>query len=530
MNELELEALVSAGERNNIEFKEFLSEKTHLNSRRMENLACQMKHRLLAGNGTAVYVIGVTDSGDMKGISRGEFEETVFILNNIAMEIDSKVTGVDEYPANGGLIGIVSVTSDTRSGEHILIGTAGHVDHGKSTLVGALVTGNKDDGAGKTRIYLDVLPHEIARGLSADLSYAVYGIKGNDIIHIKNPLNKRESASVVAESDKIISFVDTVGHEPWLRTTIRGIVGQKLDYGLVAVAADDGVTHITREHLGILIAMELPVIIALTKIDLATQEQIKRTEASIHNSLKLVGKLPYRLKSADDVDTIIKKIPDGIVVPILHTSSVTREGYDILEKLIFSLPKRNTHCKEPFEMYIDRIYQVESVGVVVSGTIKQGAVESNEQLFLGPMTDGSFVRVRVQSIEMHHYRVNNAKAGDIVGVAIKGVKASDVQRGMILSKKEPEAIREFDAEIMILNHPTRIGLGYEPVVHLETISEAIEVVGLESEYMMAGQSGKARLRFKFRPYVVEPGQKFIFREGKSKGVGRVLSLVTDKVH
>lgn len=522
MDELELEALVSAGERANIEFKEHLNRKTHLNSRRMENLACQMKHRLMAGNGTAVYVIGVTDSGNMKGITREEFDETVYILNNIAMEIDAKVTNVEEYGVNGGLVGLVSIENDSRDSEHILIGTAGHVDHGKSTLVGALVTGTRDDGAGKTRIYLDILPHEISRGLSADLSYSVYGIKGKDIIHLKNPLNKRESANIVAESDKIISFVDTVGHEPWLRTTIRGIVGQKLDYGLLVVAANDGVTHITREHLGILLAMDLPAIIAITKIDLATPEQLKRIEESIHSTLRLVGKIPFRLKSGDDVPAILKSIPDGVIVPVVHTSSITREGYDILEKLIFSLPKRNLQSRESFEMYIDRIYQVESVGVVVSGTIKQGMVTPNETLYLGPMKNGSFAKVRVQSIEMHHYRVNRAIAGDIVGIAIKGVKYSDIVRGMALSKNEPKAIREFNAEVLVLNHPTRIGVGYEPVIHLETICEAVEVVKLEKDYMMAGERGNARLRFKFRPYVVEPGQKFIFREGKSKGIGRVL--------
>jgi elongation factor 1-alpha len=522
MNKLELEALISAGETDNIEFKEFLNRETHLNSRRMETLACQMKHRVIAGNGTAVYVIGVTDAGSMKGIGREEFDETVLVLDSIAAEIEAKVAGTEEYQVNGGLVGLVSVESTPKISEHILIGTAGHVDHGKSTLVGALVTGTTDDGAGRTRIFLDVLPHEISRGLSADLSYAVYGIKGDSVIHLKNPLNKKESANVVAEADKIISFVDTVGHEPWLRTTIRGIVGQKLDYGLLVVAADDGVTHITREHLGILLAMELPVIIALTKIDLATPEQLKKTEASIHSSLKLVGRVPYRIKTAEDTLTVVAKVPEGIVVPVFYTSSVTREGYDLLEELIFHLPKRNLLSKEPFQMYIDRIYQVEGVGVVVSGTIKQGEVTPNETLFLGPTKEGAFARVKVQSIEMHHYRVNKGVAGDIVGVAVKGVKPSEIIRGMVLSKNEPKAAREFDAEILILNHPTRIGLGYEPVIHLETICEAIEVVGLDTDYMMAGQQGRARIRFKFRPYVVEPGQKFIFREGKSKGVGRVL--------
>lgn len=524
MNKLELESLISAGETSNIEFKEFLNEETHLNSRRMENLSCQMKHRILAGNGKALYVIGVTDAGNMKGLSREEFDETVLVLKNIAMKIDADVTAVEEYRVDGGLVGLVSIENNVKSGEHLLIGTAGHVDHGKSTLVGALVTGTKDDGAGKTRIYLDVLPHEIARGLSADLSYAVYGIKGKDVIHLKNPLNKRESASVVAESDKIISFVDTVGHEPWLRTTIRGIVGQKLDYGMLVVAANDGVTPITREHLGILLAMDLPVIIAMTKIDLATPSQIKNTEADIHTTLRLVGKVPYRVKSIEDVETIVSKVPEGVIVPIIHTSSVTREGYDILERLMFRLPKRNLQSNEPFEMYIDRIYQVESVGVVVSGTIKQGIVMQNDPLYLGPMADGSFKKVRVQSIEMHHYRVNKAIAGDIVGIAIKGMKASDISRGMILSKREPVAVQEFDAEIAILNHPTRIGVGYEPVIHMETICEAVKIVGLEKRYMMAGERGKARIRFKFRPYAVVPGQKFIFREGKSKGIGRVIGV------
>lgn len=522
MNKLELEALVSAGETSNIEFKEFLNRETHLNSRRMETLACQMKHRVIAGNGTAVYVIGVTDAGSMKGITREEFDETVLVLGNVAAEIDARITGTEEYQVNGGLVGLITLESTPKSSEHILIGTAGHVDHGKSTLVGALVTGTSDDGAGRTRIFLDVLPHEISRGLSADLSYAVYGIKGGSVLHLKNPLNKKESASVVAEADKFISFVDTVGHEPWLRTTIRGIVGQKLDYGLLVVAADDGVTHITKEHLGILLAMELPVIIALTKIDVATPEQLRKTEASIHSALKLVGRVPYRVKSKGDLLAIGDKVPEGIVVPLLHTSSVTREGYDLLEQLLFSLPKRNLLSKEPFQLYIDRIYQVEGVGVVVSGTIKQGEVTPGETLFLGPLNDGSFLRVKVQSIEMHHYRVTKGVAGDIVGVALKGVRPSEIVRGMVLARNEPKASREFEAEILILNHPTRIGVGYEPVIHLETICEAIEVVGLDTGYMMAGQRGRARMRFKFRPYVVEPGQKFIFREGKSKGVGRVL--------
>ena len=134
--------------------------------------------------------------------------------------------------------------------EHIVVGTAGHVDHGKSTLVGSLVTGQPDDGEGGTRSYLDVQPHEIERGLSADLSYGVYGFVDGEPARVDDPTRKGDRAAVVADADRLVSFVDTVGHEPWLRTTIRGLVGQKLDYGLLTVAADDGPTETPNRPTG----------------------------------------------------------------------------------------------------------------------------------------------------------------------------------------------------------------------------------------------------------------------------------------
>ena len=84
-------------------------------------------------------------------------------------------------------------------------------------------------------------------------------------------------------------------------------------------------------------------------------------------------------------------------------------------------------------------------------------------------------------------------------------------------------MREFVSEVYILHHPTRIGRGYEPVIHVETISESV-TFDPEREFMMAGESGTVRIRFKYRPYHVYKGQRFIFREGKSKGVGTILSV------
>jgi len=88
---------------------------------------------------------------------------------------------------------------------------------------------------------------------------------------------------------------------------------------------------------------------------------------------------------------------------------------------------------------------------------------------------------------------------------------------------DPQPVREFEAEVMVLNHPTRIGEGYEPVVHLETISEAAQFFP-DGGQLLPGDSGYTRVRFKFRPYLVEEGQRFVFREGRSKGVGTVTDV------
>ncbi|MDD1721101.1 MAG: GTP-binding protein [Euryarchaeota archaeon] len=518
-----LRAITGSGEGAGLEFKEFLTRETHLKAERRQTLACQMKYNLLQANGRAQYIIGITDSGYLKGISKQQLNESVSVLHTIADDIGAHVNSKEECFVNGRYVGIIGVRDTLLEKDHILVGTAGHVDHGKSTLVGTIVSGVADDGSGKTRLYLDVKPHEIERGLSADISYVVYGFN-EDIIRLKNPLSKKERARVVQKSEKLVSFVDTVGHEPWLRTTIRGIVGPKLDYGLLVIAADDGVTHVTKEHLGILLAMELPTIVAVTKIDKVTESRVREVESQVREILGIVGRVPYRLKEAASIEKVYDKIGQGTVVPIVRTSPVTMAGIDIFDELFKRLPKRNISRNEDFEIYIDRVYQISGVGSVASGTVKSGVVSVGDLLCLGPAKNGTFRQVKVQSIEMHHCSVDKASAGDIVGIAIRGVKPHEIERGMVLATNAPDAIREFLSEVYVLHHPTRIGHGYEPVIHIETISESV-TFDPEREFMMAGEYGKVTVRFKYRPYHVYAGQKFIFREGKSKGVGKILSVL-----
>ena len=530
-----------------VEFKERLTREVHLSDGRLESLAAQLRHRVLSGDGEATYVVGVTDDGGIAGISPDAFSESMDVLSLLAEEAGAHIDDVSTWgvgedgtttgiareggtPADGGgdrgIVGMATVREgavlDTDD-EHIVVGTAGHVDHGKSTLVGSLVTGEPDDGEGGTRSFLDVQPHEMERGLSADLSYGVYGFDDEaGPVRMDNPHRKADRAGVVERADRLVSFVDTVGHEPWLRTTIRGLVGQKLDYGLLVVAADDGPTKTTREHLGILLATELPTIVAITKCDMVSDERLSEVEREIERLLRGADRTPLSV-ARHGVEAAIEEISEQ-VVPVVATSAVTMEGLPVLDELFHRLPKtEDGAAADRFQMYIDRSYNVKGVGAVASGTIRSGTVSAGDELLLGPMQDGSFRDVEVRSIEMHYHRVDEAQAGRIVGIALKNVREADVERGMVLLPRsaDPEPVREFEAEVMVLNHPTRIDEGYEPVVHLETVSEAAAIYP-EAGQLLPGDTGNARVRFKFRPYLVEEGQRFVFREGQSKGVGTVV--------
>ena len=516
----------------NVEFKTRLTRDVHLGDGRMESLVAQLRHRVLSGDGEALYVVGVTDDGGVAGIAPGAFSETMDVLSLLAEEADAHIEDVETWSGGDGsadedgLVGLVEIREGAMletDDEHIVVGTAGHVDHGKSTLVGSLVTGQADDGEGGTRSFLDVQPHEMERGLSADLSYAVYGFDGDGPVRMDNPHRKSDRARVVREADRLVSFVDTVGHEPWLRTTIRGLVGQKLDYGLLTVAADDGPTKTTREHLGILLATDLPTVVAVTKVDTVDADRIEAVEREVERMLRDVGKTPLRV-DRHGVATAVEEIGDG-VVPVLRTSAVTEHGLGELDRLFEALPKRSNDADGRFRMYVDRTYDVKGVGAVASGTIRSGEVEAGDELLVGPMPDGRFREVEVRSIEMHYHRVDTARAGRIVGIALKGIDESEINRGMALVPRDtdPTPVREFEAEVVVLNHPTSIRDGYEPVVHLETVSEAV-VFHPEGGQLLPGDSGDATVEFKFHPYLVEEGQRFVFREGQSKGVGTVTGI------
>jgi elongation factor 1-alpha len=209
---------------------------------------------------------------------------------------------------------------------------------------------------------------------------------------------------------------------------------------------------------------------------------------------------------------------------------VTGEGLEILDRLLYQLkiPSQEMESQQPFMMYIDKIYSVLGVGTVVSGTIRQGTVKKGERLILGPFASGDFLPVNVKTIEMHHFRKETADVGEVVGISISGVEMDEIRRGMIICHSDfnPNAVREFEAEVAILVHPTTIREGYECITHIETIAETTCIRPVNQEYLSAGDTGLLLIKFKYRPCAIRKGQKLILREGKSKGVGTITHLVS----
>src|SRR5664280_2434304 len=139
------------GERNNIEFKENLNVDYHLKKDRKQHLASQMKYRMEKGDGEAIYFIGVHDEGHLIGLPDSEYDESVFVLKSIAQEIGAEILEIEKHPAEHGSVAKVNIgKSQKNKKKHLLVGVAGHVDHGKSTLVGTLTTGTLDNGSGQS--------------------------------------------------------------------------------------------------------------------------------------------------------------------------------------------------------------------------------------------------------------------------------------------------------------------------------------------------------------------------------------------
>lgn len=415
------------------------------------------------------------------------------------------------------------------SNYEIRIGTCGQVDTGKSTLLSILSNPNNiqqvtdlDDGRGKARARIFKHKHEKETGRTSSIThcYTIY-------------------------NGKRYTFLDLAGHEKYLRTTMSGISGGVLDYVIILLGANTGnIPKITKEHISLALAFKLPIIFVVTKIDMNVNEQKLETINKLKKLMISKGagnKEIIEIKDKENIYQVIDNIKNKNhkKLPLFQVSNTTGENIDLLIHFLSKLePNNNWENEIKMEplFLIEEVFQISGIGIVIYGTLKKGIIQLNEQLLLGPFK-GKYKKIIIKSIHNNdREHVKELKAGQSGCFWIKTINSKDklikkqIKRSMVLIN-EIKCTQEFDANIMVLHNPTTIKKKYQPVIHCGNIKQSAEICAIidketqqQKEILRAGDKAIIKFRFLFHPEFIENNSLLIFREGKTKGIGKIVSL------
>lgn len=527
--------LLPENDEGNIEYKFKL---TNLDDDKFNKRLTQMLFRLNEGNGEAFYHIGRSDSGISLGLTKIEYEESLNNLKKLAEKLNCIIITIDEKIINNLYIGEFLIRNIDNYVD-LKIGIAGNVDAGKTTLLGNLSKGILDDGRGKSRAFVFNHKHEIISGRTSSIGLQIIGYD-NDGIIVNSKYDRTPTwQEIVNQSNKIITFFDLAGHEKYLRTTIYGLSSMYPDYCIIMIGANMGINHMTREHIGLCLTLKIPFIFVISKIDIVPDNILDETMRKINSICKNgIKKNPFIIKTKDDIVNIINNIKNDNIIPIIQISNVSGYNLDLLKKLLNYLPIRNDYAEninKSVEYSVDNTYSVLGHSTIVSGLLKSGTVNLNDQLFIGPFFDGSYRQVKVRSIHCKFKEMKQIKAGAYACISLKNITRKEIRKGMIIISdiNNKIAIKEFWSHITIQHSPTTIKLGYEPFIHIEhirqsaTIKEIRKLTNKEDDndnILRTGDKAYIKLEFILRPEYIKPEMKLIFREGKVKATGKIINM------
>ena len=389
-----------------------------------------------------------------------------------------------------------------RTKPHFNIGTIGHVDHGKTTLSSAITTtlaSNMPSDTNKAMAYADIdnSPEEKARGVTINIS------------HIEYETAKRHYA-----------HIDAPGHADYIKNMITGAA--QMDGAILVVAATDGPMPQTREHILLAKQVNVPkLVVALNKCDMVDDaELLDLVEMEIR---ELLTKYKF----------------DGDNTPIIRVSALkAAEGDKAAQEQIMTLmntvdeyfedPVRET--EKPFLMPVEDVFSIKGRGTVVTGRVERGTLKLNEELEIVGIRD---LRKSVcTGIEMFRKQLDNAEAGDNVGLLLRGIEKDDVERGQVLAKPgSTKPHTEFEAEVYILKKEeggrhSPFFSGYRPQFYVRTTDVTGEITLPDGvEMVMPGDNAKMKVKL-IVPVAMEDGLRFAIREGgHTVGAGVITKII-----
>jgi selenocysteine-specific elongation factor len=357
----------------------------------------------------------------------------------------------------------------------IVIGTAGHIDHGKTALIRAL-----------TGIDCDRLKEEKERGITTELGFAHYRF-GDDLL---------------------VGIVDVPGHEKFIRHMVAGAWG--IDMVLFVVAADEGVMPQTREHMDICEMLGVKKgIVVITKKDLVDDDMIELVQEDIKEFL--TGRL---LDNA----------------PVVVVSALTGENIDALKEMIMGLAGHiNDRSGEGiFRLPVDRVFTIKGLGTVVTGTCISGSLKAGDEVEIYPLSK----KTKVKNIQAYHEDAEEVIAGQRVALNLQGIEKNEITRGVIIGKPGTLIFtHRIDATLKYLKLP------FKPIkndtvlrLHIATTQEEARLVVLNKDAIDPGEELFVQFVFQ-NPLVALPGDRFILRGSyaiQTIGGGAVLDIMPSK--
>ncbi|NOY11513.1 MAG: translation elongation factor EF-1 subunit alpha [Archaeoglobi archaeon] len=414
--------------------------------------------------------------------------------------------------------------------EHINIAMIGHVDHGKSTLIGRLLydageipehiiekyrkeAQEKGKATFEFAWVMDRLKEERERGITIDVA------------HRKFNTQKYE-----------VTIVDCPGHRDFIKNMITG--ASQADAAILVVDVVDCVQAQTKEHVFLSRTLGInQLIVAINKMDRVNYDQqaYEKCKEAVAKLIQLVGykpsEVPFIPVSAYNGDNVLKK----------SDRTPWYNGPTIFEAIDQLKPPEKLVDK-PLRIPIQDVYSISGVGTVPVGRVESGVLKVGDKVIFNP----AGVTGEVKSIEMHHEPIQQAEPGDNIGFNVRGVSKNDIRRGDVAGHPDnpPTVVRDFTAQIVVLQHPTAITVGYTPVVHAHTAQVACQFVELQKkidprtgqvkeenpQFLKTGDAAVVKLQ-PTRPMVIEkvkdipPLGRFAVRDmGMTVAAGMVLEV------
>jgi elongation factor Tu len=388
-----------------------------------------------------------------------------------------------------------------RTKPHVNVGTIGHVDHGKTTLTAAITTILSKKGYAEAKKYdeIDAAPEEKERGITINTA------------HVEYQTDKRHYA-----------HVDCPGHADYVKNMITGAA--QMDGAILVCSAADGPMPQTREHILLARQVGVPAIVVfLNKCDMVDDpellELVEMEVRDLLNSYEFPG----------DTIPIVKGSAKAALESGDPASPAAKCIQDLMDAVDEYIPLPERPVDQPFLMPIEDVFNIEGRGTVATGRVERGILKKMEEVELIGLKDT--VKTTVTDIEMFRKLLDEARAGDNVGVLLRGIKKEDVERGQVLAKPgSVKAHKKFKAEVYVLSKEeggrhTPFFNNYRPQFYFRTTDVTGSVTLPEGvEMVMPGDNVSISVEL-ITPIAMEKTMRFAIREGgRTVGAGRVADI------